>query len=723
MKYIKSPSKQNCLALLVLLFIIVSSLSLKLNSIENFLNTDNVLSTWDAYRYARFAKEIQGNVCSSVDYLVDVPDFRSNSNQPSLLSSIFIASQAASGDPAATPPFLLSFIAAWLSSALNLKIELLFVFLPPILSVLYIIPFYFWIKELADISQQQTFIKERDGRIRRLLMGLSRLTSYDGEQGFLHYYLFFGGAFLGLFNFIYAIRTPPGYFDTDCLILLFVFLILMFITRSVKENNNALRSYTFLSLAAVIFKLFMLEYNVYIFAPFFVFSVIAGLLGFKHSHKDVFLKTSLFVLLIDPIVLWYGLNIKYYLYAVFLKERVNALSISIFSTINEFQPVTLKQFVSFTTDNYLSAFLAALGLVALFIHYFRYMVIALPIIGIGLSAFTSGNRYIMYLAPFLGMGIGYIVALFIGFLKNNITLKPVYLSIAGMIIVAFLSFPPQRLHYKPVPFLSKELFEDYKKLKEITEKNAYMLSWWDYGFIIEYLAERGTYVDGSNYHPAKMYFIAKSLMTDNETEAKNSIAFISNNLTKDYLKKDTTLSGLAEKAYAYDGFPTNPVYVVIDRSMIEYSFIHKLGLESKQISDDKFPLLNNPNKCRPLVPDDPLHGPGEKYDCRILTFDLAARKVSSFQEGLNILDVYREITFIDRNRSESELLHQNNKSTSDKTLQIILAKDANLYFMVADPLAKNSLLNRMYAMKGYFNNFMVVYDDFPHMVVYKMKRT
>ncbi|TAN43419.1 MAG: hypothetical protein EPN22_10115 [Nitrospirae bacterium] len=654
---------RRCFREIILIFLVVLfSLGIKLKDIPNFSDAENVLSTYDAFRYARFAKEIQSSTYTSIDYLSNAPDFRTNFETP----------------------YLLSLMAVWLSDWFGVRIERLFVYLPPVLSLLYLVPFYMWIRTFAD--------------------------SYKSM------YLFAGGAFLGMFNFIYAIRTPPGYFDTDCLILFFIFSIALFITYAVREKESVFRSYVYLIAAAILYRLFLWWYDVYIFAAFFLFSLAVGLVFFRHPVRDIILKSLFFLIAINPsfyAILW---NIKEYSTAVFMKQTVNLLPESIFSTITEFQPITPEQFVAFTTDNRITAFASLVGFGILFLSSFRHTVIMLPFIIIGLSAFKSGNRYIMYLAPFMGMGIGYLVYHMFNFISERYKRSGEIIMLSGVVFTLFLTFPPQRLNYSPQPFVSQEMFKGLGSLKAITEKDALIWTWWDWGFAVEYLAERGTYVDGANYNPVKLYFIAKSLMTSGPESARRSIAFVTNTRWSDYPKDFGTLKSLHEQAMSYPHPPARPVYVMLDRAMTDYAFIQKLGFDETKSDNGTFPLMSAPMRCVEIEQN------SGDFDCRsVFVFDIKNLRISSPADKLDVRSVYREIIFIDRDNNLRREVGFNKASSSNKILELIY-KDGILYFMVVDMQAEHTIFHRMYSLKENFEKFELVMDRFPSLVVYKVNR-
>ncbi len=343
--------RQNLFIIVFFLLLIGFALLLKFKDFHGLFNSEVVLTTQDAFRYARWAEEIKYGDYGEIDYLLNVPDYGVNPN----------------------PPPLLSLTAAWLSILFNTSLDFFFVILPPLLSIFFIMPLYFWIK---------TFISPP-----------------------ALYFVFPAGAVLGIFNMNYFMRTSMGYFDTDCLIFFFILLIISLMTYSLREKENIYKSYIYLLLAGLAFKLFMWWYYMPLMALFFAFSLISGLIAFRYPFRDILLKTFIFLLIIlspqyvsDLFSFAYG-----YILGAVLKQTDPIVS-DVFSNILELKPANFDLFVSLTTDNHITFIIGLLGLLLLFVKDFKGMVMVLPFIAIGLLSFKIGVRYTIYLAPFLGMG-------------------------------------------------------------------------------------------------------------------------------------------------------------------------------------------------------------------------------------------------------------------------------------------------------------------------------
>ncbi len=636
--------------------VFIFSLVIKLKNVKDFLGKDNVLSCFDCFWYARLSKELDKGIYSFIDYLRNVPDFVVN----------------------LYPPPLVSLLPYGLSKITGYSLETFFVLVPPITSVLFIFPLYFWLRKFAPI------------------------------------HIFLGGAILGIFNLIYFNRTTLGRLDTDSMILFFIFLMFIFLTKAVYEKE---KSYFWIVISSIIFNIFMWWYYKPIFSLFFILSLGLGLLFARESIKSIFYKTSLFILLTNPIFFINSI-FKYtigYFKGYLLKEATQILPFSVTTSITELQPVNFSHLVTYTTDNPFTVIIAFIGLILLFYRHFRYMIIALPILFIGLTTFLAGNRFIIYLAPFLGMGLGYAFYLFFELLKKRYPNLIRVSSVISIILVVFFSFPAQRLYANPHPIVGQKVWNDFKKIKPLLQENSYIWTWWDYGNILNYTFNKGTYTGNQDFNPIKIYFFAHSMMVYDEDKARNLIAFITNNYYRDYgtnIKTLTDTWNLKDKAYEYNEPLTKPVYVFIFGDMMGKTFIHNLGVFGMNIYDENVASVSTFTKCSDK---------GTFYNCGLFIIQKNTEKLNWSKEALAKNPPYKEIIFIRRTDLIvfKKVLYKNENYPHDRMLEIIESKNG-MYFVIANRKIKNSMLNRMFIFRDSFRNFELIFDDFPELVVYKV---
>jgi len=654
MKFFKRP-------LLIVGGVFLFSILFRLKDLNNFLeeNKDNVISCFDCFFYARISKSLLENDFFLIDYLRNVPDFVSYKAVPSLM--VFF-------------PYILSYLSGQ-------KIEIFFALLPPVLSVLFVIPLYFWIREFGNV------------------------------------HIFLGGAILGIFNLIYFNRTDIGRFDTDSLILFFVFLILLFLTKSVYNKKY---SYIYVVISAILFNIFMFWYPKPIFSLFFVVSLLLGLMYAKNNIKDIFFKISLFILIAGPSLFFNSLYKipMAYIKGYILKVNSPILPFSLTANISELKGISFNQFVMFTTDNPVTAFLSLVGLLLLFWNKRKYMLLAVPFIALGLSSFLAGNRFIIYLAPFLGMGLGYLIYTVFNALSNHLSFfrrKSFY--IFSVVLVLFFSFPPQRIYAETSPILTKEVWESLKEVSSSIRKDSYLWSWWDYGYILQYTLGCGTYTDNGNIHLFKSYLFAHSMMTYDENISKNIIAFATNNRFNYYGKNIKSIEDtlkVIKKIYTYNELPDKQVYIFLFPGIMLKSIIHNLGVFGTGIYDEEVPSVTTFQQCEEKEKD--------FYDCGIVS--VKVNNNGNFQIhwknfSLKSNPPYKEAIFINRESETKETFFKNENYPKNRFLQVVYSKNG-VYFIIANYMIKDSILNRMFIMKDKFRNFSIVYDNFPHLIVYKV---
>ncbi len=637
--------------------VFIFSLLIKIKDIKNLLNNgDNVLTCFDCFLYGRLSKELYSNIYSSIDYLRNVPDFVVNWN----------------------PPPLVSLLPVILAKLTHIKLEMFFVFLPPILSILFIIPLYFWLRNFAPI------------------------------------HVFLGGAILGIFNLIYFNRTMPGRLDTDSLILFFVFLTIIFLTKAVYDNK---RSYIWIIIASLSYHLFMWWYSKPIFSFFFLLSLILGLLYVKASKKELIFKSILFILLTSPLYMITALleQIKGYTKIYILKENLQIIPYSLGSYITELKPVDFDSLVMFTTDNTLSLIVSFIGLFIFLYFYRKYTVLILPILIIGLTSFFAGNRFIIYLAPFLGIGLGYMIYLIFSYAWYRFKAYKKILYLISIVIVILYSFPAQRLYASVSPIIKPDVWNSLKEVKNKLEENSYVWSWWDYGNIVSYTTRAGTFTSNADFNPIKIYFFAHSMMIYDEDKTRNLIAFVTNNYYRDYGKNIKSLKDtleLTHKAYTYSKPLTKPVYIVLFPGIISKRVIHNLGVFGTNIHDSNVPSVSVFTNCEDKI---------EYYDCGIFKIQKGTEKIEWSRYSIKKNPPYKEVIYVRRTGliRYKRVIYKNPKYKYDRILEIIESSNG-MYILIGNEKIKPSILNRMFVFADNFKNFKLIYDNFPYLVVYKV---
>ncbi len=627
----------------LLIFLII--LSFKLKDISFFFNKENIITGYDAYYYARLTDEFSKGIYKKIDTLRDVPDFL----------------------PRPEPVPLIVILGSFLSEIFSESF--VFAYTPPLFSIFFIFPLYLWLRRFTNI------------------------------------YVFIPAALIGSLNLIYFVRTYIGKYDTDFLILFFVFLIIYLITLSIENLRYIKKSIYFIVLAGITYLLFRWFYYKPIFSYIFLFSLSAGFLSFYFKSLKKYFKNFLITLFFFFIFL--SLDISKGIYGIIQKTKTYVFKEDISSFlptnpekfVTELQPMNLQQVIESTVANPVIFVLSLLGLLLLFIKKFKYISVSIPIIILGLLSIKAGNRFVIYLAPFIGIGFGYFAYEFFFFIKKYFN-KPIFEKIFIAFLI-FFSIPANTFFIKIKPAVSDEIYKDMLFLKDITFEGSFLWTWWDYGYILEFLSRRGTYVDNGNKDVIKNYCIARSFITYSEEEAFKLISFITNNKREKY--KNLEFEEFRKKVFSYNEKSKNPVYIPIFNKYLYYQYLYMIGMIGSGKKEFNLPAFKVFKECKKE---------GKIYNCgNILEIDKNL-KINMLIKGNNIKKI---VAVKDKNRFGLE----NNKE-GNLILEIRI-KDNKAYFTLVENLFYKSIINRMYFLREKFKNFELVYDDFPYMVVYTLK--
>ncbi|WP_456400430.1 STT3 domain-containing protein [Persephonella sp.] len=635
----------------------IINLFFKFRDLENF-EGENVLSGYDSYYYARIANDLKNNEHTPIDYLSNVPDF------------------------VEYPIPLNSLIASLLSKLTGLDLNLIFLLLPPLTAVLFLIPLYLWLKRFAPL------------------------------------YTFIGAGLFGLFNLIYFERTSLGRFDTDSLILFFVFLIIFFLSLSIEDKK---RSYIYIVISGLTFQIFMWWYYKPIFFLFFLSGFIFALIVNREKLEDILKKGLLLIVVLGPHHV-YSVSKSFIHYMInHIQKKPGFLPENPMKYIVELQPLSFKQLVYATTDNIGIIILSFIGLILILILKFRNLSIAVPFIIVGLVSFIGGNRFLMYLSPFLGMGLGYLIYLMTSkinnIISNDIGRKVVYLSMIPLIFL--FSINPNILQIKSKPMISDSMYDALIEFKDKIPDNqySYIWSWWDYGNIHQTLLEKGTYIDNGNFHPVKIYFYSYSMALHDEVKSKRLISFITNNYSKDYMNNIETKSDLfklKDQALKYVKEPNRPVYLVNYMEDVKKPIIFRLGVVNNLNYLGNMRFINVFYQC--IEKED-------SYNCG--RFDLGKQfitinwKDKSYKEK----NPYVEVNYVEIGDSGQKFktnIYKNENLKEGLLLEFIKYK-GDVYVLIMDIKMKNSLYHRTFTADNDLKCFDLFLNKFPLFNVYKVK--
>ena len=156
------------------------------------------------------------------------------------------------------------------------------------------------------------------------------------------------------------------------------------------------------------------------------------------------------------------------------------------NTINEVANTDFMKFMGYSSGN-ISIFICAMaGLILMFIK-FRSFILALPMLLLGFLAFFGGVRFTMYITPMIAFGFAY----FLYFTLNYFDIRA-WLKNSMLIVLTCLALLPSLDYiykFRVAPVLMRGAVAPLAELKNKVDREDYVVSWWDYGYLIRYYAD------------------------------------------------------------------------------------------------------------------------------------------------------------------------------------------------------------------------------------------
>ncbi len=438
------------------------------------------------------------------------------------------------------------------------------------------------------------------------------------------------------------------------------------------------------------------------------------------------------------------------------------------TTISEVDQVPMDEVLRRILSNTLfdwAGFLAFFGLVLL---RWRVLLPLVPMLALGLLSFQSSNRFIMYLAPFIGIGLGWILNLLIegGFLliakninhrgtevkverlkvkgaphlkhdakialKNdrspvldagqNSTLNTLdstskdtkafyYLNwlrqiilYGGMGVFFWLISGQTAISFVPGPSIHTGLYATFFEVKKRVPQDSVLLTWWDYGYAITDATGLAIFHDGGGQTSPKTYFIARGLIGSDPEELYDITQYLATEGNRGISENNTSPEDLLEAVRNPQMKPWDPIYLFFTADMTG-----KYGAISKLGSWD---IVNGGSKprgyqnlaCNKITNDE--------MNCRGAKIDLKAGKI-------NNQVVLKRMVFI---RDGQVLREQEFGHAQGYTLQLLVSGQRIVEVQLIDEVVFRSNYNQMFLLGRYREDlYEETYSAFPFSRLYKVK--
>ncbi len=229
------------------------------------------------------------------------------------------------------------------------------------------------------------------------------------------------GGLIGTFAGAYYMRSSIGRIDTDMLNLFFpslAALLILLASRAKTERSVLLYS----AATGLILFLFYWWYAKAGFTLTYFVVLVFCLFVQKIRFRTILLSGLLFLLCADPGIFLNGTNniqtfLKGYISieesggSVIENKATPATFPNTMTTISEVDHLQTEAVLRRILDKPIFNWIGIISFFGLAVLRWRVLVPLVPMLALGLLSFQSSNRFIMYLAPFIGIGLGWLLQL------------------------------------------------------------------------------------------------------------------------------------------------------------------------------------------------------------------------------------------------------------------------------------------------------------------------
>jgi len=436
------------------------------------------------------------------------------------------------------------------------------------------------------------------------------------------------------------------------------------------------------------------------------------------------------------------------------------------TTISEVDHVPMDEVFRRVLSNTTLDWIGFLGFFGMAIFKWRVLLPLVPMLALGVLSFQSSNRFIMFLAPFIGIGLGWLLQLVVEgafyvltqrrketkkahwaaektnhsdakvvrqrrknakelktqlpetglgattHSTSNFTLHTShYLNwirqgalYLGMGVFFWLISGQTAISFVPGPSIHTGLYATFFEMKKRVPEGSALLTWWDYGYAITDATGLATFHDGSAQFSPKTYFIARGLISADPEELYDITQYLATEGNRGISKNNTSPEALLAAVRNPQYKPWDPIYLFFTADMTgKYGAISKLG---------SWDIVNGGSKPRGYQNLACNKITNEEMNCRGAKIDLKAGKIN------NQVPLKRTI-FI---RDGQVLREQKFGHAQGYSLQLLVAGQRIVEVQLIDDVVFRSNYNQMFLLGKYDRElFEETYNAFPFSRLYRFK--
>ena len=530
------------------------------------------------------------------------------------------------------------------------------------------------------------------------------------------------------------VRTSIGRVDTDLLNIGFFYSILALLSASVLTNRFR---YKILLITFAGFSNFCFVWwyqRPGFFIPFLITLVLLQFL-YKTGFKVSIVQILLFSLFSGPFFVIGSLQsiINFGLvYIHFFSSNVPTVSLvfpDTFNTITELQNLKFSEYskLIFGEGKELIMIFGILGLITFLFFNLKTSVAILPAFIFLLMSFFVGKRFAIYAIPLYWFGVSYLFFSLVILINksfklsnyinvkerflNNITILFSTFSLMFLIVTTSISYCENgkffncKPQYTPMPSFSTKITEAFTSFeKEKFDNSSIVVTWWDFGYWLNYFSGLSSVHDGGSQRSPKTYLVAKSLTSTEQWKSYNMINYlvssdsqkIANDTNKSYEFFNNQISN-SEKI-------KRPVYLFLSKEMIGWwSTITYLG---------NWDIINGKEKDKTIF---------ERIDCKPKSSSemLCGNAVLNIDSGAISNGNQLDSLVISQNGNQIRRYDYKNKRGEVSLLIDIVGNTRSFY--VVSPETLDSTFSKLFLLNIPEDEFFsLIKDEYPFYRIFKI---
>jgi dolichyl-diphosphooligosaccharide--protein glycosyltransferase len=530
------------------------------------------------------------------------------------------------------------------------------------------------------------------------------------------------GGLIGGFGHAYYDRTMMGRVDTDLLNTFFPLAAACLILHVTKEKSW--RTNIFLAIGAGLTMYFHTWwYNVPLFILVFLSVMVLHLLVERIHWKQAAFLLLVFLLASGPANVMQSMDSLRTILGAYVSSPPTGLIAwpNILNVVAEAQTRSLDTKFNMLHGFRPLVFLGFAGLLYLCVCRFRQMIPIAPLLAIGGWAMMGPSRFMMYLAPFIGVGVGVLIELLVRYAgkKTKLELKPLLVPLASIVLMFIVFFSTAfgtSFYLNSAPIMRASTIKAIKEIKRIVPNHSAMFTpFWAFSYPLMAIGDFATYHDGGMQGGIRTTLAAKATIATSQKAMVSMLSYLEdfgfNKLSYKIQKDKLNGNQMMDLVFSYPGkFQGENVYVLYFEETIwkidsltyfgNWDFERKKSEPMGYVELQCYGVANGTMRCSDGTID---LNRGFMNDGSI---DIPLRAALTVKDGY----------VVDRKN------YKQNLAGPGYYLQVLMKKNKVYMILVAEERLFLTNFNQQYLLGNYDRRyFEEVYNNFPVARVLKVK--